>query len=193
MRIYAYVRINPDIEIELWKYVSFFSEKGYKIQKNRLIIEEVSIEKSINYRDKFLNLINFSLEEGDLLLIKSIDCLGSNFQEILSVIQKIETKKIKLICFDYSKHEINGDLRIFLLHILNLFSEFEKSLKNSPKKERHTVRRVGRPEILNDEQKAEVIDLFKKGNSVYYLAKHFSVTRTVIQRVLEKSSKRILL
>lgn len=51
------------------------------------------------------------------------------------------------------------------------------------------VKKVGRPEILSLEQKKEVIAKFKKGYSVYSLAKEYSVTRTVINRLLEKASQ----
>lgn len=195
MRTYAYVRIEPNLQFEFSRYISFFNEYGYNIQKNRLVVEEVSVDKSVIYRDKFLNLISYSLEEGDILVIKSIDCLGNSFEEILSIFDKIEQKKIRLICLDYSKNEINGDLKIFFLHFLKLSAEFEKLFKTDNKKckDLKPARKVGRPEILNNEQKNRVIELFKKGYSVYSLAKEFSVTRTVIQRVLNNASKNNIL
>ncbi|MEB3863144.1 helix-turn-helix domain-containing protein [Acinetobacter sp. IK31] len=191
MRTYAYVRIEPNLQFEFSRYISFFSEYGYKIQKNRLVVEEVSVDKSIVYRDKFLNLISYSLEEGDALVIKSMDCLGNSFEEILGIVDKIDQKKIRLICLDYSKNEINGDLKIFFLHFLKLSAEFEKLFKSDNKifKDHKPTRKVGRPEILNNEQKNRVIELFKKGYSVYSLAKEFSVTRTVIQRILNNATK----
>ena len=191
MRTYAYVRIEPNLQFEFSRYISFFSEYGYKIQKNRLVVEEVSVDKSIAYRDKFLNLISYSLEEGDILVIKSMDCLGNSFEEILGIVDKIDQKKIRLICLDYSKNEINGDLKIFFLHFLKLSAEFEKLFKSDNKrlKDQKPTRKVGRPEILNNEQKNRVIELFKKGYSVYSLAKEFSVTRTVIQRILNNATK----
>ncbi|MCH7315989.1 recombinase family protein [Acinetobacter sp. ANC 3882] len=190
MRTYAYVRIDTCVEIESRKFLSFFNEYGYKIQKNRLVLEEVSVNKSIIFRDKLLNLINYSLEEDDLLVIKSIDCLGCSFEEILSLTDKIYQKKIRLICLDYSKSEISGDLKIFFLHFLKLCFEFEKQFSVNNEKQNKIVKKVGRPEILTNEQKNQVIEMFKRGESVYSLAKHFSVTRTVIQRILDKAAKK---
>lgn len=54
------------------------------------------------------------------------------------------------------------------------------------------INKVGRPEILNKKQKKEVLEKFKNGQSVYSLAKQYSVTRTVIQRLLVKSSENII-
>ncbi|MFX7306646.1 helix-turn-helix domain-containing protein, partial [Acinetobacter baumannii] len=50
-----------------------------------------------------------------------------------------------------------------------------------------SVKRVGRPEKLSEAQKSQVIENYKKGKSIYYLAKEFSVTRTVIRRILDKN------
>lgn len=189
MRTYAYVRLDPNLQVESGKFLSFFNEYGYKIQRNRLVLEEVSVNKSIIYRDKFLNLISYSLEEEDVLVIKSIDCLGSNFEEILAITDKIHQKKIRLICLDYSKNEINGDLKIFFIHFLKMCFEFEKLSRCNNDKDYKVIKKVGRPEILTSDQKNQVVEMYKKGSSVYFLAKHFSVTRTVIQRILDKASK----
>lgn len=151
----------------------------------------MTVDTSIIYRDKFINLINYGLESGDLLLVKGIDCLGRNFEEIYNIVNKIDQKKIRLVCFDYSKNEISGDLKVFFLHFLKICFEFETKFKKINKNypTNNFVKKVGRPEILTLEQKKEVIGKFKKGYSVYSLAKEYSVTRTVINRLLEKASQ----
>lgn len=189
MRTYAYVRIENCVQIESRKLLSFFKGYGYEIQKNRLVLEEVSVNKSVVFRDKFLNLINYSLEEGDLLIVKSIDCLGCNFEEILFLTEKIYQNKIRFICLDYSKMEIDGDMRLLFIHFLKICFDFERKLGEYNIKQTKKISKVGRPEILTSEQKLQVVELYKKGASVYYLAKYFSVTRTVIQRVLDKAAK----
>lgn len=189
MRIFAYIRVNPDETIDPHKYISIFGGSGYHIQKSRLIVEEVLVEKSISYRDKFSNLVNYALEEGDSLIVKGIDCLGNSFEEILNIINKIEQKKVRLVCMDYSKNEINGDLKTIFIHFLKLCTDFEKKLDvhHNFCEINRSVKRVGRPEKLTEDQKIQVIENFKKGKSIYCLAKDFSVTRTVIRRVLDKN------
>jgi len=189
MRTYAYVRVEPNVKFESSKYLSFFNEYGYKIQKNRLVFEEASVKKSISYRDILQNLIEYALEENDLLVIKSIDCLGCNFEEILFITNKIYKKNIRLICLDYSKSEIKGDMKVFFIHFLKLGFEFEKLFISTKEGHKTIVKKVGRPESLTEEQKKIVIDNLKSGESVYALAKQFSVTRTVIQRILDRSVK----
>jgi len=187
MRTYGYIRVDLDSNIEKAKYISSFKDFGFNLQKNRLVIEEVLAQKSIYYRNSFLNLIKYSLEQEDTLVVKSLDCLGSSFEEIHNTINKIDEKRIKLICLEYSKNEIAGELKIFFIHFLNMCKLFENKINTSNIKKIETDRKVGRPEILTNEQKVKVIEMYKHGFSVYGIAKYFSVTRTVIQRVLDKS------
>lgn len=191
MRTYAYVRVDPNTHIDVNRYINLFNEYGFKVQKNRLVVEEVLVNKSVNYRDRLLNLINYSLEADDILVVKGIDSLGSTFNEIIKIFNKIEENKIRLICLDYSKNEIKDDLKVFFIHFLKICFEFEKLFKAECHKVKESTisRKVGRPEILSNEQKEKVVELYKKGYSVYSLAKEFSVTRTVIRRILDKASK----
>lgn len=189
MRVYAYVRLDPNINYDIETYIELFNTCGYQIPKNRLIFEEVKIDTSILYRDKIVNLINYGLEEGDLLIVKSIDCLGGSFEEMLDILNRIDKKNIKLICLDYSKTEIAGDLKIIFIHFLKICFAYECKIKKSRVNINNDfIKRVGRPEILSSSQKEDVLKKFKRGSSVYALAKEYSVTRTVIQRILDKAS-----
>lgn len=185
MKFYAYVRIEPNSKFESDKFLSILYKYGYKIPKNRLILEEASVSKSIYSRDLFQNSINYSLSSGDILVIKSLDCLGCRFEEMLLIANQIFEKQIRLICLDYSKNEINGDLRIFFNHFLMLCSQFEKSFNFNNENLNIIVKKNGRPEILSEVQKKQVLQYFKKGESINSIAKRFSVTRTVIQRILK--------
>ena len=193
MRIYAYMRINPnidDLQKEKESFISVLASFNHKIHPNRIIIELVSVDKSITIRNIFFNLINYSLEEGDFLIVKGIDCLGNSFKEILSTIILIEKNKIKLIILDYANGELKGDIKNSFIHFIEMGFCFEKLFisDQSVQKNYRLSKKVGRPEKLTNDQKQDVINKFKKGFSVYSLAKDLAVSRTVIQRVIEKSN-----
>lgn len=194
MRTYAYMRINSnldDFDKEKEFFISVLNDFNHKVQDTRVVLELVSVDKSISLRSMFFNLINYSLEEDDFLIVKGIDCLGNSFKEILSTIILIERKKIKLIIMDYMNNELKGDIKENLIHFIGICIGFEKlflSDQNADKKYKLS-KKVGRPEKLTNDQKQEVINKFKKGFSVYSLAKDLAVSRTVIQRIIEKSSE----
>ncbi|MER8077636.1 recombinase family protein [Acinetobacter pittii] len=188
MRTYGYIRVEPNNFNDSNVNIEFFSKYGYEISPNRIILEEVAADTPILYRDKIVNLVNYGLEEDDLLIVKGIDSLGSTFEEILYLVDKIDKKNIKFICLDYAKVEISGDMKALFQHFLKICRDFEMKLKR-PKKHVNNIliKRVGRPELLNPTQKEEVLNKFKKGYSVYSLAKEYAVTRTVIQRIIDKA------
>ena len=188
MRIYGYFRENPNRLKNLQDRINL-NKFGYSIPSNRLIIENVTVETSVIYRDKFMALVNLTLEDGDLLIVKSFDCLGKDFKEIYNSVHRIYQKNINLICLDYSKSVIEGSAKESFIHFLKLCFDFENNFifESKIKPLSKSVKKVGRPEKLNLKQQKEVKDKFKKGYSIYSIAKEYSVTRTVINRVLKKS------
>lgn len=192
MRTYAYFRVDNYDNSNEASYSSLLKEHGYVVQKNRLIIEEVGVDKPISIRGKFNNLIGYSMETDDLLIVKGIDCLGSTYNEILKVLENLEQKGIRLICIDYSKHELADDIREFFLYFLKLCLDFENLHLNCKVKLKNDsgAYKVGRPEKLTNEQKQLLIEKYKKGWSVYRLALDFEVSRTVIQRVIDNENKK---
>lgn len=192
MRTYAYIRINSNLEdSEKESFISLLVSFNHKVHPNRVIFEFVSVDKSIAIRNIFFNLINYSLEEGDFLIVKGIDCLGNSFEEILSTIILIGRKKIKLIILDYMNRELKEDIKNNLIHFLKIGIGFEKLFisDQAAQKNYRLSKKVGRPEKLTNDQKQDVINKFKKGFSVYSLAKDLAVSRTVIQRIIEKSNE----
>lgn len=190
MRVYAYVRIDPNKQIDQAYFINFFKKHGYAIPNNRLLFEEVTVDTSIQYRDKIRNLVKHNLEIGDILIVKGLDCLGANFSEVKEMIHLIYQQGIILICSEFSKNEIKGDLKKIFFHFISMGCEFEQQVVSYKKelKKTNISNKVGRPELLNAKQKEIVLNKFKKGQSVYSLAKEFEVTRTVIQRILRQFS-----
>ena len=82
-----------------------------------------------------------------------------------------------------------GDLKRLFIHFFKLCSDFEEK-SNFHKKSavKKSNKPAGRPEILNNKQKKGVLSMFKTGHSVSSIAKYYSVSRTVIQRLILKST-----
>lgn len=112
------------------------------------------------------------------------DSLGSNFTEIKEFYTYIDSKKIFLICLNFSTNLIKDDLKKIFIHFLQMGEDFESNFRKKTTGKVKSTKKVGRPEILNYDQKNDVLQKFKKGKSVYSLAKEYNVTRTVIQRIL---------
>ena len=191
MRIYFYSRKDPNMKDQDFSYVSYLESFGFKVDEARIIIEELSIDIPISFRNKFISLIEYGLEKGDMLIVKSLDDLGSNFHEICKILEKIENKGLEFICLDFSKSIINGELKEIFIDILKMCFDFESKYNNSKILKKNLSKKSGRPEILNEKQKEEVLCKIKKGRTIYSIAKEYDVTRTVIQRIMNKNYKQI--
>ncbi|MFW1942682.1 recombinase family protein [Acinetobacter guillouiae] len=191
MRAYAYFRVE-ELSVNEFNYADYILGYGYEIPQNRLVFEQVKVGIPLEFRHKLISLINYTLESGDLLLIDGIDSLGSDFKEIYSTVNFIFKKGIRLVCLEFSKKEIKGDIKKIFFHFLKICSDFDGKLQSEKRTGNKKISKVGRPEILTKTQKNEVLERFKNGQSVYSLAKEYEVTRTVIQRLLAKSSDTII-
>lgn len=191
MRSYFYSRKDPNMENQSFNYVSYLESFGYKVEESRIIIEELSIDIPVSFRSKFISLIEYGLEKGDMLIVRSLDDLGSNFNEICKILDKIENKGLDFICLDFSKSIIKGELKEIFIDILKMCFNFELKYHDSMVLKKSSSKKVGRPEILNEKQKEEIMCKIKKGHTIYSIAKEYSVTRTVIQRIMNKNYKQI--
>ena len=191
MRAYAYFRVEG-LSVNEFNYADYILGYGYEIPQNRLVFEQVKVGIPLEFRHKLISLINYTLESGDLLLIDGIDSLGSDFKEIYSTVNFIFKKGIRLVCLEFSKKEIKGNIKKIFFHFLKICSDFDGKLQSEKRTGNKKISKVGRPEILTKTQKNEVLERFKNGQSVYSLAKEYEVTRTVIQRLLAKSSDTII-
>ncbi|MCU4313902.1 recombinase family protein [Acinetobacter bereziniae] len=191
MRAYAYFR-TEEVSKEDFNYADYLKKYGYEIPKNRFIFEQVKVGIPLNFRQNLIILINYTLESGDLLIIDGIDSLGSDFKEIYSIVSVIFKKGIRLVCLEFSKKEIKGDVKKIFLHFLKMCSDFDRKVKLEKMGGRKKINKIGRPEILSKEKKKEIIEKFKNGQSVYALARQYSVARTVIQRLLSQAAENII-
>lgn len=189
MRTFAYSRVDPSVKgKESERYVRELEVRGFTVPQKRIFIEEVVVETSINLRDKFINLINYALEENDVLIVKGLDCLGSNFEEINNSIVLLNMRKVRLICLDFSIKELEGDLKAVFTHLLKMCLCFENGFN---KGKNQIIKKIGRPEALTQDQKDEVMCKYKQGMTIYSIAKEYNVARSVIQRIIDSYLTRI--
>ncbi|RZH26910.1 recombinase family protein [Acinetobacter pittii] len=124
-RMYTYIRIDPDCYLDAEKFILELKDKGFNAKKNRIFIEEVKAKTSIKLRHKFMAILIYALDENDILIVKSLNCLGNSIYEIINIINKLDEMKIKLIILDYLNIGVTVELRKFL----KLFFEFQKKIE----------------------------------------------------------------
>lgn len=152
------------------------------------------------------------LDEGKLteLHIHSIDRLGRNTLDVLTVWEELTTKGIVIVCKNPSIRNISEDGKVdkfseLLMSILSMMSSFERGLirerqmegiRIRKEKQLYTGRRVGTvdsPErLLKKEKSKKILDYLSKGTYSYTeISKILGCSPTTIVKV-KKVSQMVL-
>lgn len=128
--IYGYVRVSSkDQNIER----QVFAMKEYNIPSNKLFIEKKSGK---NFDRPIYKKLKRKLKKGDLLIIKSIDRLGRNYDEIteewrnITKIKKADIKVIDMPLLDttYGKDLLGSFISDLVLQIMSFLAQNEREM-----------------------------------------------------------------
>ncbi len=168
-RVYGYVRVSSADQNEERQLVAM-AQEGIK---PRNIFTDKQSGKDFE-RPEYLKLLE-KLEEGDLLIVKSIDRLGRNYEEIIRQWRRI-TKEIgadirvldmPLLDTTLSKDLLGTFIADLVLQVLSFAAENERS--NIRKRQREGIDaaqargvRFGRPEIPDSKEMQEAVMLYSQ-------------------------------
>ncbi len=168
-RIYGYVRVSSIDQNEERQLIAM-AQAG--LEQNHIYMDKQS-GKDFE-RPSYLRLLK-EIQEGDLLLIESIDRLGRNYEEIIEQWRYI-TKEIKadirvldmpLLDTTLSKDLLGTFIADLVLQVLSFAAENERC--NIRQRQREGIDaalargvRFGRPEIPDSEEVRAAVELYRQ-------------------------------
>ena len=184
-KYYAYIRVSTDkqtLENQKHKILEFAFNK--KIQIEDFIEVEVSSKK--NQKERLIDDLFLKLEENDTLVITELSRLGRNMLEILNLIEKFNSKNIKLIFINQPELSTdNSALSNLLISIYGYFAQTEREIISERTKQGLAVARakgkiLGRQrgqvvKSMYDEYKEKIQELYKLGLSVQKIVKYIGI------------------
>ena len=184
-KYYAYIRVSTDkqtLENQKHKILEFAFNK--KIQIEDFIEVEVSSKKT--QKERLIDDLFLKLEENDTLVITELSRLGRNMLEILNLIEKFNSKNIKLIFINQPELSTdNSALSNLLISIYGYFAQTEREIISERTKQGLAVARakgkiLGRQKgqivkSMYDEHKEKIEELYKLGLSVQKIVKYIGV------------------
>ena len=127
-KYYAYIRVSTDkqtLENQKHKILEFAFNK--KIQIEDFIEVEVSSKKT--QKERLIDDLFLKLEENDTLVVTELSRLGRNMLEILNLIEKFNSKNIKLIFINQPELSTNNSaLSNLLISIYGYFAQTEREI-----------------------------------------------------------------
>lgn len=170
-KTYGYVRVSSQDQNEARQYLELIE---FGIEEKYIYMDKLS-GKDFN-RPSYHQLVYKKIKPGDLLVIKSIDRLGRNYNEILNEWKYITKEKnvdikildMPLLDTDQSKDLIGTLIGDIVLQLLSFVAENERI--NIRQRQAEGIRAAkirgvhfGRPKIDFPEDFGEIIYLWEKG------------------------------
>lgn len=156
------------------------------------IFEEKISGASAADRPALQEMIEFC-RDGDVVLIHSLDRLARNLQDMLTIIEKLNSKGVTVkFLSENLNFAANSDDIFAKLHlqILASFAQFERAIAKQRQKEgiaKAKIRGVykGRPASIDTKK---IQELRSQGHGVTTIADRMNVSRMSVYRALKESS-----
>lgn len=189
-RTFAYVRVskmqqdteNQIREIELARFI---------IAPYRIITETVSGSMPIAKRQGFAHLLN-KMENGDVLVVTKLDRLGRDAIDVSITVNKLEKIGIKVHCLALGGVDLTSSAGKMTMGVINAVAQFERDLliertQSGLARAKSHGKTLGRPQILAELQKKQVIQQLQEGKTITSIARHFNTSRQTIMRIRDNN------
>lgn len=133
-----------------------------------------------------------TLQQGDTLLVTSLDRLARSTHDLFSITQRIEGAEASFRSLREPWADTTSSMGKFLLTVFAGLSELERNLINERTDEGRTSARkrgvkFGRKFKLTPHQQDQVRAMLKEGSSIRAIARHFNVGVATIDRIKRKA------
>lgn len=186
---YGYLRVSTDKQnYERQLYV--LRECGL----DKVFEETISGTKKACGREQF-ELLLATIQKGDSVYFESMSRMARSMQDLIDTTNFIVKEKKAKVVFIKENLTIGGGngldaMGALIFHIMGAFAQFERDLTADRTKQALAAKKaqgvkLGQPEKLTEEQKAEIRSL--KGTMDYFqIADLYGVSRSTIARIFAK-------
>ena len=191
-RIFAYARVST-LEQTTENQLGEIRAAGFDLQARRVITETISGSHTAMERPGFARLID-RLEEGDILVVTKLDRLGRNAMDVRKTVDHLAGHGIKVHCLALGGVDLTSAAGRMTMGVINAVAEFERDLliertNAGLKRAREEGKAIGRPPLLSDGKKRDVLAKLDGGMSIAKLAREYDVSRVTIARIRDARSK----
>lgn len=184
-RTFAYVRVSTT-EQSSENQVKEIEDAGFKVEPHRIISETISGSMPTARRKGF-SLLD-KIESKDILVVTKLDRLGRDAMDVSATVAKLEKAGIKVHCLDLGGVDLTSSSGKMTMGVINAVAEFERNLliertQSGLTRAKSQGKTLGRPKVLLESQRQEVIDQLKEGKTVAAIARNFNTSRQTIMRI----------
>ncbi len=184
-RTFAYVRVST-IGQTTENQLQEITAAGFAVEPQRVIADTVSGSSALEQRPGFMRLLD-KLEQGDVLIVTKLDRLGRSAIDVSSTVQKLGKMGVRVHCLALGGVDLTSSAGKMTMGVINAVAEFERDLiiertQSGLARAKAAGATLGRPVVLDDDQREEVRQRLAEGASVSALAREYDVSRQTIMR-----------
>lgn len=188
-RTFAYARVST-IEQNPENQIKEIEAAGFMIEPHRIMMETVSGSMPIVRRQGFGRLLD-KMEKGDILVVTKLDRLGRDAIDVSMTVAKLEDIGIKVHCLALGGVDLTSSAGKMTMGIINTVAQFERDLLVERTQSGLAMAKVkgktlGRPKILSETMRKQVIGQLQDGKAVAAIARNFNISRQTIMRVRDR-------
>lgn len=186
--VIAYLRVTIGKQhLEIQKDEITRYAEAHKLEISKWIIDVVSEKREED--ELALSRIVDKMEEGDKMIITDIARFGRTLSDVMSILGKCMARGIHIYSV-YDRYLLDDTLNMkAVANVCDLVSSIEHNLMSIRTKEALNHKRyqeglqLGRPkgtdakQTLLEANKAEVMNMLERGDTVVMICKHFNVSR----------------
>ena len=189
-RTFAYVRVSK-IQQDTENQIREIESAGFIIAPHRIITETVSGSMPIAQRQGFAKLLD-KMEKNDVLVVTKLDRLGRDAIDVSITVNKLEKIGIKVHCLALGGVDLTSSAGKMTMGVINAVAQFERDLliertQSGLARAKANGKTLGRPQILAELQKKQVIQQLQEGKTITSIARHFNTSRQTIIRIRDNN------
>jgi DNA invertase Pin-like site-specific DNA recombinase len=162
--VIGYIRVSSDKQdLQKQEHLLFKYAQQHKLQIDEFIQLEISSRK--NRQARRIDDLMQRLSDGDTLIVAELSRLGRNMFEVISIINDLSEKGVKVVFVRQPELSTAGPHRKLLLAIYSYFAEAERDFISVRTKQglaaaKASGKKLGRPKGSRNKQRA--LDPFHK-------------------------------
>jgi putative DNA-invertase from lambdoid prophage Rac len=187
-RTFAYVRVSTTGQTTE-NQIQEITAAGFSVEPHRVIADTVSGSSALEQRPGFMRLLD-KLERDDVLIVTKLDRLGRNAIDVATTVSKLGSMGVRVHCLALGGVDLTSPAGKMTMGVINAVAEFERDLiiertQSGLARAKAEGTTLGRPVVLDDDQREVVRQRLATGASVSALAREYEVSRQTIQRARE--------
>jgi DNA invertase Pin-like site-specific DNA recombinase len=176
---------GQELDMQLTKLTEFGCERIFQGKQSGASVKNDEMLKE---------LIDF-IRDGDEVIVTRLDRLGRSLKSILNAIEDIHRKGANLKTIDGTLNTSSDNpFSKAMINLCGVFAQLERDLIRSRtaegrEKAKAQGKHLGRLPALSNKQAKDIMEATSRGESISSLAKKYKVSRSTINRTLNRISE----